>query len=547
MLLSKEVEVTLHPSNIKYYEKKEYSLSIYKIKNKRNEWIIPKGTKINVKVEDLLPNSITEVNCLCDFCKKEIVKRKYVYYLKTKDNNDYRDCCDKCATERKNNFGTIGSRSQIQKIEYKEYNEKYNINVDENTSIIEWWKLSYYGNNEGKKILQIPNLLFTEDNIKIVCEYVLEKELKYKNREDFLKINTIIMHKYKIAFHHFDKIQSSPIKLLRFCYPEYDFQEFELNRTSGNYYKNDNNKVKAIDYVINKYNITLEDVLNNKFNLDSNQIMSSIYHKYFKGYHEFWKWYYNKKDIIIRDLDFRIKPNNFWESETNRNEALKDLIFNKLNIKNIEKDIPKYINGVYLKIEYPGIIQVCNKYYGSTNFYKWCINIFPKYKNVWTEENFGKIYLAFDGSKCNSMEERILYEFIKKEINKYIKAIGISRNKKYRFDISEDDRYNKIYPDFVIEYIDKNNIKTQFKKPIIIEYYGLYNENHNNKISKIYYEKTIFKENFYKSRDDIYYIGIFPKDFKKKFQGVREKLTSFFMSNFNIDITKINNKEGVLM
>ena len=56
-----------------------------------------------------------------------------------------------------------------------------------------------------------------------------------------------------------------------------------------------------------------------------------------------------------------------------------------------------------------------------------------------------------------------------------------------------------------------------------------------------YVKKTKIKNQYYRLRDDIYFIDLYPSDLKNNLQGVREKLTSFFMLNFNIDINNDNN------
>ena len=71
MLISKEVEITLHSKTIKHYEKLGYNIPKHKDCNYRTT--VPKGTKIKVRVEDLPPKSNVKVTLKCDNpnCKKE--------------------------------------------------------------------------------------------------------------------------------------------------------------------------------------------------------------------------------------------------------------------------------------------------------------------------------------------------------------------------------------------------------------------------------------------------------------------------------------------
>jgi hypothetical protein len=154
---------------------------------------------------------------------------------------------------------------------------------------------------------------------------------------------------------------------------------------------------------------------------------------------------------------------------------------------------------------------------------------------------FGHI-LSFDNEEFDSYKEKDVYEFIKLNTNlKYIESIGTQHYKgKYIFELDDDYEYTRFCPDFVINYIDDNNKKVKLSKPIIIEYYGMYEENNPNSLIKKYIQKTKTKEQFYKSRNDIYYIGLFPEDIEQNFKGLIEKLSSFFMFNFNINIHNTN-------
>jgi len=544
MLYSKEVLIPIVSSNMAHYISKGYIMP--KIMNKYKKMITPRGTKILVKIKDLQLASEVQVECLCDFCKTNTIKRKYCEYIGTMNKPDYKDCCEECKDKKRNNHEKIGSRSKITKIIEKNYTIKYGINFDKEISIIDWWKFTYYGTPNGNILLQIPRTIINDDNnIKEICKYVLENELNYKNREDFLNLNGILLKKYKLAFHHNKNIGSSCINLLQFCYPEYRFKPYEMGHVKNDYYKDESIRFEAIDWYVTENKITLKDILSLDFKID-NTFLASLIKRYFKTRHKLWIWYFNKKGIKISENDFRIRSNNFWKSVENRNIALKDLILDKLKLTDLENDIPKYINGSYLKMGYEAFNLNCNKYYGNMNFYKWCSEVFPEYKDKWNEENFGKVYIAYDGTVCNSIPERIIYEFIKKTYNLNIKAIGMKRNTKYCFLPSEESIDNKYFPDFVIEDIIIDNKKKKLLRPLIIEYYGMFEE--NNKTERIikYNEKTLRKEEYYKSNKDINYLGFFRKDLYYDMKGVKEKLTSFFMSKFNIDIDEINKKEDEL-
>jgi len=104
MLLTKEVEIVLNSANVKHFEDLKYT-----IPRKKDKWgkiRIPRGTIINVKVEDLSNGSHVKVDIECDGCGKElknIIWQNYLNYVK-EDGKYY---CKKCASL------LFGSKKQV--------------------------------------------------------------------------------------------------------------------------------------------------------------------------------------------------------------------------------------------------------------------------------------------------------------------------------------------------------------------------------------------------------------------------------------------------
>ena len=94
-LLTKEVEVSLHPSNIKHYESLGYVIPRYR-NNNDNKGImrIKRGTKITVKTSDLYPSSRVMVEIECDKCKS-VLRRTFLDYSRSKHGDKY--YCQSCA------------------------------------------------------------------------------------------------------------------------------------------------------------------------------------------------------------------------------------------------------------------------------------------------------------------------------------------------------------------------------------------------------------------------------------------------------------------
>jgi len=93
MLLTKEVEIGLNGWTIKHYENLGYIIT--RVKDKLGRLLVPKDTKLVVKVEDLTDGSHALVDVQCDNCdevKKGIAWK--VYKKSIKDNGKY--YCKKC-------------------------------------------------------------------------------------------------------------------------------------------------------------------------------------------------------------------------------------------------------------------------------------------------------------------------------------------------------------------------------------------------------------------------------------------------------------------
>ena len=92
-LITETVNVVLHGNNIKYYE--ELGYDIPRVENECHKMVVPRGSEIEVKVEDLQEQSHAIVEYKCDGCG-EIFRTEYRVYLKhiKQEGKIY---CEKCA------------------------------------------------------------------------------------------------------------------------------------------------------------------------------------------------------------------------------------------------------------------------------------------------------------------------------------------------------------------------------------------------------------------------------------------------------------------
>jgi len=93
-LISTEVLVGLVGKTITFYEGKGYNLPKYI--DSRGRLTVKRGTKIIVKVEDLMDNCTSRVEVVCDGCGEILTNIKWVDYLKcVKEDGKY--YCNKCS------------------------------------------------------------------------------------------------------------------------------------------------------------------------------------------------------------------------------------------------------------------------------------------------------------------------------------------------------------------------------------------------------------------------------------------------------------------
>ena len=260
-------------------------------------------------------------------------------------------------------------------------------------------------------------------------------------------------------------------------------------------------KISKIVINYNKYNNTLYDTLIETYpEIKVNNILFS------------WEWVQIKNGTYSREYLI---------------DCLRELVIYRMNdlIIDIEEDLPRYMNNTYINTIYPRFNQHKNKNFKS--YYEWSCLAFPEYDNEWKPDDFGSTY-AFDGAKCDSIQEKMAYEYIKRDFGlEYIMSMGRRHSGSHIIEVDKEIYgFKKCCPDFIIEKIFiKNRIK-QLDKPIYIEYYGLYVENNKDKIFVNYVKKTHQKNEIYNSLDNIIFIALYPSDLKNNCEGVKNKMNN---------------------
>lgn len=219
----------------------------------------------------------------------------------------------------------------------------------------------------------------------------------------------------------------------------------------------------------------------------------------FNGYYDFITSCFPKyryKQWEFKKLDV---PDRYWESKKNCFIYLKDCLDEMVK----DKVIKEYQD--ILSVSWAFLHQYINRTIWNYHTYSsFIIEFFDEHKVDYSAYQ-EKIY---DGILFNSKEERDVYVFLKNK--------GLSVRKGGRDDLVYNDVEGEGYiPDFLI---DKN---------IIVEYFGLYNEESEYELHKRYLDKTNRKNGYYCQLEGVTYIDLYPEDLRKNFKGVLEKLSKY--------------------
>lgn len=403
-------------------------------------------------------------------------------------------------------------------------------------NIIEWYNFIIEG-----KIKEFPQQVINKESTIILFKHVIENILGIKSREEIKNLTVNDFHKNKLYFKTFN-MPTELYKVINFIYPEYDIKPWEIKMTGINVFRNEDNIFLAMRWFFEQTGFTKEQILNiNQFidcsveELFSKYGLSCLITKsYFNGYQNLFIWYFNKIGDTLTFHDFAKKTNGYWKIKSNADYQmelyLKYLFENNLII-NIKLDLPRYFSYGYLYQSDFKMLCVCiKKHKHYNNFYEWLNTLHPEYQ---IQESDFNVFIGCDGvTKCLSFEEKGVFDYIYRYLNiKTIKSFGLKRDKMF-FNYDYNEQY---VPDFKIENINNDLL---LDKPLVIEYYGLYSPKNKSKKIQIYVNKTNRKNNFYKNNNLFYFIDLYPEDLKNNYEGVRNKITQFFIKNFNYFLIK---------
>lgn len=162
MIISKDIEITLNPSNMKYYS----SLGYYYLKS---------GAKLIVPVQQLNKGSNAIVIVKCDICGKE-KELKYRFYLKAYNKQKFYTCSSKC------------SRFKVKNTCIQKYGKPYYSQTEQWAKDVEETSQIKYGvSNASQSLEKQTNRKETMQKKYGVDYYVLSEDFKIKSKETSIK------------------------------------------------------------------------------------------------------------------------------------------------------------------------------------------------------------------------------------------------------------------------------------------------------------------------------------------------------------------------
>ena len=317
MLLTKEVESGLGGKNLKHYESLGYIIP--RAISKRGILGVPKGTKLLVKVEDLLEGSTEEIECLCDYCLSKgintILKKEYRnYILDNKKSIIHKDCCYECRSLKviESNEITYDCQNVFQlestKIKSKETNlNNYNVEY-----------ITQSGDIQDK--IKITNIS------KFGCEYVFNS----KTIIEKTKATNLLRYGFEIPQKNIDikeKTRQTNLKRYGYSYPlQNPIIRAKILKTL---YKNSSQKASNQQrYICKLLDHSELNYLVSRMFLDIAFVEEKIFVEYDGGFHN--------GSVIMGN----ISQEDFDKKELRRSFYLRDLGWKEIRIISISDLLP---------------------------------------------------------------------------------------------------------------------------------------------------------------------------------------------------------------
>lgn len=203
-----------------------------------------------------------------------------------------------------------------------------------------------------------PTFWKDEQNKQTALNWLFEEVLNWSDDEIREKFDANILIKYGLFGLLKNHFNGSPFELLNYYYPN-RFQEWELKQTPKNFWDKKDNRIRCVQWLIKKYNLTDENiskVWTRSFLIDNNVVSLSNYHN--GNVYEVLNEVYPNK---FKPWEISVPVNGHWNNIENRRLAIKWLIEKKLQWS----DDDVYTNLVGNIFYENGLSGLLNFYYNS--------------------------------------------------------------------------------------------------------------------------------------------------------------------------------------
>lgn len=481
--------------------------------------------------------------------------------------------------------------------------------------------IEIYENFIENKSKAMPTNMYTDKNVITIIKYVFYEKLKITNKLELMNnynLSVLKQHRLLTMVYRFGDLNKS----IGCIFTEYEF-------TPDDFILYDDITVNnIIKEYIEENNLTVQDLLEGKFNYKTSKKVSALLARIKKTINNTLIWYCERNNILhpvlnceINNMHFSRKSTNYWNEETTIENvkyycetlceqsiiecfndtnllrkwiekyfttpilskhcnkyhkyfdniygllvavyphikenkilfewewtqcniverdflivALRNFVLYRINnhVKNIKNDLPIYLHRTIIKEIEPKLHKHIDRKRFSS-YFEWACLAFPEYQDYWKLEDFEKC-VAFDGARCDSKQELMIYEYIKKnDVFSNLKYMGNKHSGNHIFKAEFNGNPTKFCPDFIVEELNIRGKVFKLTKPIIIEHFGMYEETHINEIYINYRHKTKAKIEHYSKLEDYSFIYFIAKDIKNDFEGVKIKLCNYINECLDLD------------
>lgn len=379
--------------------------------------------------------------------------------------------------------------------------------------------IEIYNKRLNGEIKTFPNIFKNNlENLKIISIYLFEDILNYTIDDIYENLNEKFLIKYKIV-HIVKGYFRSFVDFIQFVYPNKKIYVWFFKLGARNYISNDEIIKTSVEFLIKKYNLSIEDVYKGKITrkiIQENKLDSILSSRFNGSINEYFKWYYDNytnnifdiylcdnkpvnfytKDICIKIIKDNYS-NNLGFNENDYSKKNKNIIIKNFNLKTLNS-ILSYTT--YSKFLGKTIYNVFKSVYPNYNIFQWeFLSVENKFwKNKNNRIRSLKELLSVTKIKMHDSYKILNFEYLKNtQYSKFNSVCSNYYNSDYFIWFNECFpnvlKYKDFHPNVIIHDGCKMNslhevkihdfLKQNFKNVKYIEFGNrnnwIYNERHN--------------------------------------------------------------------